>query len=80
MYSIHRRNIGASLIEINEGMSEIIIRQNKLMQKMKIENNIFEVHVKCAMKVEEKNDCHVKNLLKGGLYKAISEDWLVRFQ
>ena len=43
---------------------------------MKIRNKIPEV----AMKVEEKNDCCVKNkLMKGGLYKAVSEDWLDRF-
>ena len=34
------------------------------------------------MKIKEsrrKNDCHVNFLLKGGLYKAVSEDWLVDF-
>ena len=31
-------------------------------------------------KKEEKNDSRVKFfLLEGGLYKAVSEDWLVRF-
>ena len=42
--------------------------------------------VKCAMKikenveVEEEKDCLAKKLLKGGLYKAVSENWLGRFQ
>ena len=31
-------------------------------------------------KKEKKNDSHVNIfLLEGGLYKAVSEDWLVRF-
>ena len=50
LYSIHKRNVGASLIEINEGMSEII------KQKMKFENKIpgfTQALVKCAMKIEE---------------------------
>ena len=38
--------------------------------------------VKCVMKikVEEKRLPHKNLLLKGGLYKAVSEDWLVRFR
>ncbi len=41
---------------------------------------------KCAMKIKERkkekeNDGRVKIfLLEGGLYKAVSEDWLVRFR
>ena len=32
-------------------------------------------------KKEKENDGRVKNfLLEGGLYKAVSEDWLVRFR
>ena len=35
--------------------------------------------VKCVMKIKEsrrKNDCRVKIILmKGGFYKAVSEDW-----
>ena len=52
MYSIHRRNVGASLIEINEGMSECVT--NKLIQKIKLKITL----VKCAMKikVEENNE------------------------
>ena len=45
----------------------------------------MQAHIKCAMKTkerkkEEKNDSRVKIfLLEGGIYKAVSEDWLVRF-
>ena len=32
-------------------------------------------------KEKKENDCRVKIfLLEGGLYKAVSEDWLVRFR
>ena len=34
-----------------------------------------------SRKKEKENDGRVKNfLLEGGLYKAVSEDWLVRFR
>ena len=38
--------------------------------------------VKCTMKIkEEEFDHHIKYILmKGGLYKAVLEDWLSRFQ
>ena len=36
---------------------------------------------KVERKKEKENDGHVKTfLLEGGLYKAVSEDWLVRFR
>ena len=48
---------------------------------------VTQAHEKCAMKIKEsrkkekENDGRVKIfLLEGGLYKAVSEDWLVRFR
>ena len=44
---------------------------------------VMQAHEKCAMKMKErrKNDGRVKFfLLEGGLYKSVSEDWLVRFR
>ena len=86
MYSIHRRNVGASLIEINEGMSELLDKQvdteNKNL-KIKIPG-LTQALVKCAMKIKEsgrKKRLPRKNfLLKGGLYKTVSEEWLNRFR
>ena len=51
----------------------------------------MQAHEKCAMKIKERkkesrkkekeNDGRVKKfLLEGGPYKAVSEDWLVRFR
>ena len=41
---------------------------------------VTQAHEKCAMKIKKKKQQPRKNfLLKGGLYKAVSEDWLVRF-
>ena len=50
-----------------------------------IHTGVTQAHEKCAMKMKEtrkkKNDGRVKLfLLEGGLYKAVTEDWLVRFQ
>ena len=82
---MHRRNVGAGLIEIDEGMSELLDKQ---VDTENLEINIpgfMQALVKCAMKIKEsrrkkKIDCRIKIfLLKGGLYKAVSEDWLVRF-
>ena len=76
LYSIHRRNIGASLIEINEGMSELLDKQVDTEN----ENKNSGVHTSPRKVCDEnksrrKNDYRVKNfLLKGGLYKAVSED------
>ena len=83
MYSIHRRNVGASLIEINEGMSELLDKQvDTENENLKIIIPGFtQALVKCVMKIKGKNDCRIKVfLLKRGLYKAVSEDWLVRFR
>ena len=66
MYSIHRKNVGASLIEINEGMSELLDKQvDSENENLKIK--VPGVHANprkvCdenkRKKVEEKNDCHV---------------------
>ena len=74
-----------SLIEINEGMSELLDKQvDKENENLKIKIPGFtQALVKCAMKIKESRKKRLlrKNfLLKGGLYKAVSEDWLVRFQ
>ena len=56
-----------------------------------IHAGVTQAHEKCAMKIKERkkesrkkekeNDGRVKIfLLEGGLYKAVSEDWLVRFR
>ena len=52
-----------------------------------IHAGVTQAHEKCAMKMEEsrkkekENDGRVKIfLLEGGLSKAVSEDWLVRFR
>ena len=52
-----------------------------------IHAGVTQAHEKCAMKMKEsrkkekENDGRVKIfLLEGGLYKAVSEDWLVRFR
>ena len=52
-----------------------------------IHAGVTQAHEKCAMKMKEsrkkekENDGRVKLfLLEGGLYKAVSEDWLVRFR
>ena len=82
LYSIHNRNVGASLIEINEGMSKLLDKQ------VDTENKNSGVHASPRKvcdenkeRIRRKNDCRVKIfLLKGGLYKAVSEDWLVRFR
>ena len=81
MYSIHRRNVGASLIEINEGMSELLDKQIDTEN----ENKNSGVHASpCKVcdenKRKKKNNCRVKIfLLKGGFHKAVSEDCLVQF-
>ena len=80
LYSIHNRNVGASLIEINEGMSELLDKQVDKEMKIKIPG-FMQALVKCAMKIKErkrkKRLPHKFFLLKGGLYKAVSEDWLI---
>ena len=86
MYSIHRRNVGASLIEINEEMSELLDKQvDTEIENLKIKIPGFtQALVKCAMKIK-KNQKKIMTavqkylLLKGEFYKAVSEDWLVRF-
>ena len=87
MYSIHNRNVGASLIEINEGMSELLDKQvDTENENLKIKiPGLMQALLKCAMKIkkveEKKKQLLRRNfLLKGGLYKAVSEDWLVRFR
>ena len=75
MYSIHRKNVGASWIEINEGMSGLLDKQvDTENENLKIKIPGFtQALVKCAMKIKEsrrKNDCLVKIfLLKGGLIR-----------
>ncbi len=80
MYSIHNRNVGASLIEINEGMSELLDKQVDKEMKIKIPG-FMQALVKCAMKIKErkrkKRLPHKFFFTKGGLYKAVSEDWLI---
>ena len=55
MYSIHNRNVGASLIEINEGMSELLDKQvDTENENLKIKIPGFtQALVKCAMKIKE---------------------------
>ena len=55
MYSIHNRNIGASLIEINEGMSKLLDKQvDTENEKLKIKIPGFtQALIKCAMKLKE---------------------------
>ena len=65
MYSIHRRNVGASLIEINEEMSELLDKQvDTENENLKIKiPGFMQALVKCAMKIKEsrtKNNYHVK--------------------
>ena len=63
-------------------MSEIIIDKQVDTQNENLKIKFLgftQALVKCAMKII-KNDCCAKNfLLKGGLYEAVSEDWLGRF-
>ena len=81
MYSIHRRNVGASLIEINEEMSELLDKQiDTEIENLKIKiPGFMQALVKCAMKIK-KNWKKIMTalqkylLLKGGFYKAVSED------
>ena len=78
MYSIHRRNVDASLTEINEEMSELLDNQ--------VDTENSGVHASpCKVcdenrELEEKNNCCVNFLLKGGLYKVVPEDWKVLFR
>ena len=55
MYSIHRRNVGASLIAINEGMSELLDKQvDTENENMKIKIPGFtQALVKCVMKIKK---------------------------
>ena len=53
--SIHRRNVGASLVEVNEGLSEIIIRQqvNTRKENLKIKVlGFMHALIKCTMKIK----------------------------
>ena len=58
MYSIHNKNVGASLLEINEGMSELLDKQvDTENENLKIKiPGFMQALVKCVMKikVEEK--------------------------
>ena len=55
------------------------------MYRMKSEGKNSGVHASPRKVCDEnkerrKNDCYVKSfLMKGGLYKAVTEDWLNRF-
>ena len=55
MYSIHNRNVGASLIEINKGMSELLDKQvDTENENLKIKIPGFtQALVNCAMKIKE---------------------------
>ena len=55
MYSIHNRDVGASLIEINEGMSELLDKQvDTENENLKIKIPRFmQALVKCAIKIKE---------------------------
>ena len=54
-YSIHRRNVSASLIEINEGKSELLDKQvDTENENLKIIIPGFtQALVKCAMKIKK---------------------------
>ena len=81
MYSIHKRNVGASLIEINEGISELLDKQ------VDTENENLKIKIlgftqspckvcdenKESRRRRKKDDCRITIvLLKEGLYKAVS--------
>ena len=82
MYSIHRRNVGASLIKINEGMSELLDKQ------VDTENKNLKIKIPSPRKVCNENKRKWKKkrlprknfLLKGGLYRTVSEEWLNQFR
>ena len=63
--AIHRKNVGASLVEINEGMSQLLDKQVDTQNKnLEIKIPGFtQALVKCVMKIKEeyeKNDCRTK--------------------
>ena len=55
-------------------MSELLDNQGDTQNENKNTQALIEV----AMKIR-KVDCHAKKFKKGGLYKAVSEDWRDRF-
>ena len=67
-------------------MSELLDKQvNVQKESLKITSGVHtssgKPTKKCAMKMKEKNDCRVKKIfVEGRIYKAVSEDWLNRFQ
>ena len=84
MYSIHRRNVGASLIEINEGMSELLDKQvDTENENLKIKIPEFmQALVKCVMKIKRSRR-KIKRLpckmffTERRTFSTVSEDWLV---
>ena len=53
LYSIHRRNIGASVIEINEGISDLLDKQVDTED----ENKNSRVHASPRKVCKRRNDC-----------------------
>ena len=82
---ICRRNVGASLVEINKGMCELVDKQvdtqneNLKIKILRFTQALVEVVMKIKKNSKKKLLQCKKTSMKGGLYKVVSEDWCDRF-